>query len=120
MSIRYATMASTGLNDPSKALRCADEHPHFWNAFADAKAALVARAEILHEHLDSSRSSYQMRSQSGDHHYEVSIEYGPWSPDRALPFKAVFHLYECTGHGYAGGPTVTAAGDVSPRGLSPP
>lgn len=99
MSIRYATMAVTGLNDPSKALKCADERPHFWDAFADAKAALVTRAEILHEHLDSSRCSYRMRSESGYHHYEVSIEYGPLTPDRALPFKTVFHVYECTAHG---------------------
>lgn len=100
MSIRYATMAMTGLNDPSKALKCADEHPHFWDAFADAKAALVARAEMLHDHLDSSKCSYRMRSESGDHYYEVSIEYGPFSPDRALPFKTVFHVYECTAHGW--------------------
>jgi hypothetical protein len=99
MSIHYATMALTGLNDPSKALKCADEHPHFWDAFADAKAILVARAEILHEHLESSRCNYRMRSESRDHHYEVSIEYGPLSPDGALPFKTVFHVYECTAHG---------------------
>jgi hypothetical protein len=99
MSIHYATMALTGLNDPSKALKCADEHPHFWDAFADAKAMLVARAEILHEHLESSRCNYRMRSESRDHHYEVSIEYGPLSPDGALPFKTVFHVYECTAHG---------------------
>jgi hypothetical protein len=99
MSIHYATMALTGLNDPSKALKCADEHPHFWDAFADAKAILVARAEILHEHLESSRCNYRMRSESRDHHYQVSIEYGPLSPDGALPFKTVFHVYECTAHG---------------------
>jgi hypothetical protein len=100
MSIRYATMAMTGLNDPSKTLKRADEQLHFWDAFADAKAALVARAEILHEHLDSSECSYRMRSESGDHHYEVSVEYGPLSLDRDLPFKTVFQVRECTAHGW--------------------
>jgi hypothetical protein len=100
MSIHYATVALTGLNDPSKTLKCADAHPHIWEAFADAKAALVARAEILHEHLESSRCNYRMRSESRDHHYEVSIEYGPLSSDGALPFKTVFHVYECTAHGW--------------------
>jgi hypothetical protein len=99
MSISYATMAMTGLNDPAKALTCVDEHALVWDAFADAKAALVARAEILQDHLDSSRCSYRMRSASGDHHYEVSIEYGPSSPDHALPFRTVFHVYESTAHG---------------------
>jgi hypothetical protein len=98
MSIRYATLALTGLNDPSKTLKCADEHPHFWDAFADAKAALTTRAEILHEYLDSSNCSHQMRSESGDHHYEVSIEYGPLSLDPTLPFKTIFRVYQCTGH----------------------
>jgi hypothetical protein len=96
MSIVYATVAMTGLNDPAKALKCADKHPHYWDTFADAKAALVARAGLVYEHLDASKCRYQMRSESGDHHYEVSIEYGPRSRDSALPFKTVFHVYECT------------------------
>jgi hypothetical protein len=96
MSIRYTAMAMTGLNDPSKILKCADEHPLFWDAFADAKAAVIARAEILREYLDSSDCDYQTRSESGDHHYEVSFAYGPPSLDPALPFKKVFHVYKCT------------------------
>jgi hypothetical protein len=100
MSIRYATIAMTGLNDASKTLKCADAHPHFWDAFADAKAVVVARAEILNAHLASSQCSYRMRSESGDHHYEISVEYGSVSLDRALPFKTVFHVYECTIHSW--------------------
>jgi hypothetical protein len=96
MSIRYTAMAMTGLNHPSKILKCADKHPLFWDAFADAKAAVIARAEILREYLDSSDCDYQTHSESGDHHYEVSFEYGPPSLDPTLPFKKVFHVYKCT------------------------
>ena len=96
MSVRYTAMAMTGLNDPSKTLKCADKHPLFWDAFADAKAAVIARAEILREYLDSSDCDYQTHSESSDHHYEVSFEYGPPSLDPTLPFKKVFHVYRCT------------------------
>jgi hypothetical protein len=95
MSIRYAAMAMTGLNDPSKILKCADKHPLFWDAFADAKAAVITRAEIVREFFDSSACRYQMHSESGDHHYAVSFEYGPPSLDPTLPFKMVVHVYKC-------------------------
>lgn len=95
MSIRYTTVAMSGLNDPSKRLSCADEHPLLWDAFADAKAAVAARVEIVHEHLDSSDCDYKMHSVSGDHHYEISFEFGPRSSDPALPFKLVFRARKC-------------------------
>jgi hypothetical protein len=95
MSVRYAAMAMTGLNDPSKILKCADEDPPFWDAFADAKAAVITRAEIVRKYLDSAACGYEMRSESGDHHYEVSFEYGPSSLDPPLPFKMVVHVYKC-------------------------
>jgi hypothetical protein len=96
MSIRYTAMAMTGLNDPSKILKCADKHSFFWDDFADAKAAVIARAEILREYLDSADCVYHTHSESGDHHYEVSFEYGPPSLDPTLPFRKVFHVYKCT------------------------
>lgn len=96
MSIRYTATAMTGLNDPSKTLKCADQDPLFWGAFAEAKAAVIARADILRKYLDSSDCDYQMHSESGDHHYEVSFEYGPQSLDPTLPFKVVFHVDRCT------------------------
>jgi hypothetical protein len=96
MSVRYTAMAMTGLNNPSQILQRADKHPPFWDAFADAKAAVIARAEILREFLDSSDCDYQTHSESGDHHYEVSFEYGPQSLDPSLPFRKVFHVYKCT------------------------
>ena len=98
MSVRYGTVAMTGLNDASKILKRADEHPRLWDAFADAKAALVVRAEMLRDHLDSSHCNYRMRSESGDHRYVVSIEYGPSSPDEDLPFRTVFHVYAQAAH----------------------
>jgi hypothetical protein len=96
MNTRYSAGAMTGLNNTSKTLKSADKHPAFWDAFADAKAAVISRAEILREHLDSSSCDYQMHSESGDHRYAVSFEYGPRSLDPALPFKTVFHVDPCT------------------------
>ena len=100
MNNRYATMAMTGLNDPSKTLKCADESAHYWDAFADAKAALVARAEVLHEYLDAYKCNYHVRSESSDHQYEVAIEYGPLSSDLALPFRTVFRVFTCNAQGW--------------------
>lgn len=48
------------------------------------------------ECLSSSDCNYRTHSESGDHHYEVSFEYGPPSLDGDLPFKKVFHVYKCT------------------------
>ena len=96
MRNRYAAVAVTGLNAPVKALKRADKHPLSWGAFADAKAGVITRAEILHEYLDAAGCEYRMRFESGDHHYEVSFEYGPPSLEPTLPFKMVFRVYRCT------------------------
>ena len=96
MSIRYTAMAMTGLSGPTKTLECLDQQPLYLDAFADAKAAVIARAEMLREYLSSSNCNYRTHSESGDHHYEVSFEYGPPSVDGDLPFKKVFHVYKCT------------------------
>jgi hypothetical protein len=92
MTVRYAAMATHGPNDPSKPLKCADQHLPFWATFADAKAAVVARAEILRAHLASSGCQYRMHSESDDHHYEVSFEYGPASGSSVRPFKVTFRV----------------------------
>jgi hypothetical protein len=93
--IRYAAMAMTGLNDPSAILKCVDDAPCVWSSFADAKGAAAARAEILHEYLDSSGCGYHVLTKSGSHHYEVAFEYGPTKLEVPLPFKMVFHVYRC-------------------------
>jgi hypothetical protein len=92
MTTRYAAMALNGLNDPSKILRRADECPPMWETFADAKAAVVVRAEMLREHLASSGCRYLMRSTSAARHFEVSIEYGPRSDRAQRPFKVAFRV----------------------------
>ncbi|MGY2700728.1 MULTISPECIES: hypothetical protein [unclassified Nocardioides] len=94
MRIRYAAMAVSGPSDPSRTLKRADEHPPFCWTFADAKAAVVVRAEMLRLHLASSGSRYRMRSMSADHRYEVSFEYGPGSGTGGRPFKVTFRV--CT------------------------
>jgi hypothetical protein len=95
MSIRYAVMAMTGVNDPSKMLKRAEKHPVFWDAFADAKADVVARADALREYLVSSGRDFEMHVDSGDHHYMVWFAYGPASPEPTLPFKMVLHVSKC-------------------------
>jgi ketosteroid isomerase-like protein len=92
MRTRYAAMAVNGPNDPSKALKCADQHPPSWGTFADAKAAVVVRAEMLREHLAATESRYRMHSSSGDHRYEISFEYGTKSDHEGRPFKVTFRV----------------------------
>lgn len=96
MSIRYAVLATTGINDPSKVLKCADESPVYWETFADAKAEVIARAEVVLDYLVSSERDYELHFESGDHHYEVWFEYGPASSGPSLPFKTALQVYKCT------------------------
>lgn len=99
MTVRYATVAMTGPNNPSRHLRSVDEDPASWDDFADAKAAVITRADVLREFLESSGCSFQTRSVSGESHYEVSFEYGPGSLEPALPFKMVLLVQKRTvGH----------------------
>lgn len=95
MSIRYAVLATTGLNDPFKKLKRTDERAVFWGAFADAKAEVITRAEAVRDYLVSSDRDYEMHSDSGDHHYEVRFEYGPASSEPALPFRMVLQVCKC-------------------------
>lgn len=92
----YTAMALTGLNDSARTLRRVDNRPVSRSTFAEAKADIVNRAEILRKYLDSAGCEYRMRSESGDYDYEVSFEYGPPSLDQALPFRMVFHVYRCS------------------------
>lgn len=92
----YTAMAMTGLNDSVRMLKRVDKHPLLWGTFADAKANIVNRAENLRKYLDSAGCECRMHSESGDHHYEASFEYGPPSLDQALPFKMAFHVYRCS------------------------
>lgn len=96
MRTRYAVMAMSGINDPSTILKHAGNHPVFWDAFADAKADVVALAEALHEYLASSNCEYQMHCESGDHHYAVRFEYGAAPRESTFPFKTVLHVCKCT------------------------
>ena len=92
MTTRYAALALNGLNGPSKVLRRADELPPTWETFADAKAAVVVRAEMLRAHLDSLGCRYLMCSTSAARHFEVSIAYGPGSDHADHPFKVTFRV----------------------------
>jgi hypothetical protein len=95
MSIRYTAMALIGLNGPTQRLTRAGDHQFVWDAFADAKAEVVGRAEILREYLESSDCGYEVHSESGSYHYEVTFEYGPPSLAPALPLKVVFGVHCC-------------------------
>lgn len=95
MRTRYAVIAMTGLNDPSKRLRNIERDVAFWDCFADAKAEAVARAVVLREYLDSSGRRYRVHSVSGPGHYEIWFEYGPGPFDPSLPFRTVLDVCKC-------------------------
>ena len=92
MRIRYAAMAVGGPNDSSRALRRADHRPPTWATFADAKAAVVLRSEMLREELASSGCRYRVHSTSAAHHFEIAFEYGPRSDGAQPRFKVVFRV----------------------------
>lgn len=93
---RYIAMAMTGLNDKAKVLRPVDEHAVSFGSFAEAKADAVRRAEDLREYFDSAGYEYRAHTESGDHHYEASFQYGPLSPDQTPRLRMIFHVYRCT------------------------
>jgi hypothetical protein len=96
MSDRYTVTAMTGLNDAVGMLKPVDKHPLVCPSFADARADIVNRAENLRKYLDSAGCDYRVRSESGDHRYEVSFEYGPPSLGCVRPFKMVLHACRWT------------------------
>ena len=93
MSVRYAAVSKTGMNDPTKRLRAVDDQPASWATFADAKAAVVARAQILRDFLEKSQCRYRLRSVSAMDRYEVWVEYGPDAVDEALPFRMLLEVH---------------------------
>lgn len=95
VSIRFTTEALTGLNEPSRVLKRVGEHAVVRSTFADAKADVAARAEVLREHLHSISCDYQVHSTSGARLYEVRFDYGPSSSDPNLPFRTVVRVHLC-------------------------
>jgi len=95
MRTRYAVMATTGLNDPSRRLRRIDRETTSWDTFADAKAEAVACADALREYLDSSGCRYQVHCVSRSHRYELWFEYGPSSSEQSLPFRTLIDVRRC-------------------------
>ena len=93
MSVRYAAVSKTGMNDPTKRLRAVDDEPASWATFADAKAAVVARTQILRDFLEESQCRYRVRSVSGADRYEVWYEYGPDADEEVLPFRMLLEVH---------------------------
>ena len=93
MSVRYAVVSKTGMNDPTKHLRAVDEDPASWATFADAKAAVVARAQVLRDFLEKSHCHYQVRCVSAAERYEVWFEYGPQADRELLPFRMLLEVH---------------------------
>lgn len=92
MSIRYAAVSKTGTNEPTKKLRAVDDQPASWVTFADAKAAVATRAQILRDFLEESQCRYRVRSVSGVRRYEVWFEYGPDAVNEVLPFRMLLEV----------------------------
>jgi hypothetical protein len=93
MSVRYAAVSKTGMNDPTKRLRVIDDEATSWTTFADAKAAVVARAQILRDFLETSRCHYRVQSVSATDRYEVWFEYGPEADEEVLPFRMLLEVH---------------------------
>jgi hypothetical protein len=96
MNIRYAVMVLTGINDPSKMLRRAEQPSVFWETFADAKAEAVARADDLRQYLESSDRNFEMQCDSGERRFEIRFAYGPSSREPDRPWKMVFDVCCCS------------------------
>ena len=95
MSIRYAVMVLTGINDESKMLNRVRRPSVYWEAFADAKAEAVACADELREYLESTDRRFEIRLASGEQRFEVRFAYGPSSRIPELPFQTVFDVCRC-------------------------
>ena len=84
VSIRYTVMAMTGLSDPTKTLECLDQQPLYWDAFADAKAAVIARADMLRDR-HSTEISPSRRSSTSTSALSGPARFRGWILDRHQP-----------------------------------
>ncbi|SFD04637.1 hypothetical protein SAMN04487968_1275 [Nocardioides terrae] len=95
MSIHYAVMAATGVNDASKTLTNTSDDPLVCDTFAAAKEEVIARADHVLGYLVATDRNYAMSVESRDRQFEVRFEYGPASPEPDLPFQMVLEVCPC-------------------------